>query len=243
LQDPHCEIIKDQRKIKIGRIAMDIAGQARSIYIKRYNAFSLRYRLFSLFSRSGALRALEGVSLLAEAGIATARPVAAVEERRFGCLERSFFFSEEIANAATAGAYWNEKLRHRQDGATRARRRLFLSELAALFKALHGQRIYHNDLKEANIMAVSSGSEDSVTFSLLDLEGVRRCSCLSRRRIVKNLVQIYRTLGRHLFRSQQLFFLKCYLGALARNRRSQRDLINRVLHRAKRVDDWKAQNK
>jgi lipopolysaccharide kinase (Kdo/WaaP) family protein len=240
LEDPRCEIIKDQRKIKIGSISVNVAGQIRSIYIKKYKAFSFRYSLFSLFFRSGTLRAVEGASVLAEAGIASAMPVAAVEERVFGCLQRSFFISEGIANAITTVAYWNEKLRRWQGQAGFTRRRLFLSALAALFNDLHGRRIYHNDLKDANIMAVSSGNDDTIRFSLLDLEGVRRCSRLSRRRKVKNLVQIYRTLGRHLSRSQQLFFLKRYLELAPRNRIARRDLINRVLSRAKRIDDLKA---
>ena len=95
LRDPTCQIIKDQKKIKVGRLNVAVAGIVRSVYVKRYNAFSLRYKITSPFIRSGALRALRGAAILRQANIATAVPVAAVEHRFGGVLSKSFFISEE----------------------------------------------------------------------------------------------------------------------------------------------------
>jgi len=231
-----CRVIKDQRKITVGRVPIEIAGEERALYVKRYNTFSLRYRIFSLIGTSGAVRALRGACVLAEAGISTAAPIAAVEERFCGMLEKSFFVSEEIAGGRTADAYWNEQLADCSGAQGFRRRRSFLQLLASLFRTLHGREIYHNDLKDANIMAVSSGNDGSVKFFLLDLEGVQRCRRLGDRRRLKNIVQIYRTLGTHLSRSQQLFFLKCYLSASYDNAERKRDLIRIILKRARRVD-------
>src|SRR5581483_7496261 len=100
-RDPGCEIVKDQKKIKVGRLAVQVAGARRALYVKRYNAFSLRYKIGSPFALSGARRALR----------ATATPVAAVEHRSAGILQKSFFISEEIAGGATADRYWRETLR------------------------------------------------------------------------------------------------------------------------------------
>lgn len=236
LKDPKCQIIKDQRKIKVGRVTMSIGGKMRSLYLKRYNAFSLRYKLLSLVSRSGAVRALQGAVLLAEAGIPSAAPLAGLEERVFGMLQRSFFVTEEIAGARTSDVFWIEDLLNRQGPAGFKARRLFLRLLAALFHNLHVRRTYHNDLKDANIMALSGEKHEPVKFFLLDLEGVRRCRYLSRRRKVKNLMQIYRTLGRHLSRSQQLFFLNHYMQHSSPSRKAMRNLIERVLDRAQRLD-------
>jgi len=240
LNDPKCQIIKDQRKIKVGRIVVRIGAQMRSLYVKRYNAFSPRYKLLSPFFRSGALRALAGSSILADAGIARAAPLAGVEERRFRILRRSFFVTEEIAGAKTAGAFWTEDLRDRQGPAGFKRRRVFLGALAGLFHDLHARRTYHDDLKEANIMALAGDPCDPVRFFLLDFEGVRRGYHLSGRRKIKNLVQIYRTLGRRLSRSQQRYFLKHYLGTSAASRKDVRIIIKKVLDRAERVDAGKA---
>jgi hypothetical protein len=237
--ESNCHVIKDQRKIKVGRLTVNIAGTGRSIYVKRYNASSLRYRLGSLFFQSGAWRSLQGADVLAEAGIPTVTPVASVEDRIYGMLRKSFFVSEEIAGAKTADRYWLEKLQDRKDRETFRLRRAYLARLAGLFHALHARRIYHDDLKDANIMAVAGGNGRSVDFFLLDLEGVRRCSRLSYRRRVKNLVQLYRTLGKHLTRSQMLAFLKNYLCDSYADRTTKRNLIVRVLRRARRVDRQK----
>jgi tRNA A-37 threonylcarbamoyl transferase component Bud32 len=240
LEDAACDVIKDQKKIKVGRLALTIAGEQRSVYIKRYNAFSLRYRLLSAFSQSGALRSLRGAAVLAEIGVPTARPLAAIEMRVCGTLRASFFVSEEIAGGKTANAYWMATLRDFADCEGFKRRRAFLRQLAAMFRLLHAGGVYHNDLKEANIMVVEGGNDVSVKFFLLDLEGVRRYSSLSERRRVKNLIQIYRTLGTHLSRSQRSYFLKSYLGDSFGDRKLKRDLIEVVLRRARRVDIIKA---
>lgn len=235
-----CRVIKDQRKIKVGRITIKIAGEERALYVKRYNAFSLRYRIFSLIGPSGAVRSLRGACVLAEAGIPTAAPLAAVEERFFGMLEKSFFVSEEIAGGRTADAYWAEQLADCSGAQGFRRRRTFLQLLASLFRTLHGGEIYHNDLKDANIIAVASSNDGAVKFCLLDLDGVQRCRRLGHRRRVKNIVQIYRTLGTHLSRSQQLFFLKCYLSASYDDGERKRDLIRIILKRARRIDAVKS---
>ena len=56
---PGCEIIKDQRKIKVARVKVKIQGDMKTVYLKRYNAFSWRYRFGSMFQSSGAVRSLE----------------------------------------------------------------------------------------------------------------------------------------------------------------------------------------
>jgi serine/threonine protein kinase len=238
--EPSCQIIKDQRKVKVGRLTMDIAGAPRAIYIKRYNAFSLRYRLASTFMRSGAFRALQGAAILRAANIPTAVPIAAVENRVRRTLAKSFFITEEICHGKTIDAYWRDDLEGLSGCAGFTRRRGFLKGLARLFVNLHRQGIYHNDLKDANILAVSDGSARDVTFFLLDLEGVKRYAPLSEKRRMKNLVQLYRTLGRHLRQTDKLIFLKCYLGAAFAQRKGRRQLVEKLLRESKRLESMKS---
>lgn len=235
--DPQCQIIKDQKKIKVGRLSLTIAGRRQSIYIKKYNGFSFRFRLFSSLLRSGALRSLAGANVLRAGGIATANLVAAVESRSWGMIHSSFFVSQEIAGGKTADAYWLESTGGYSD------RRALLRGLARLFHALHTQGIYHNDLKDANILIATKSEFAEIECFLLDLEGVRRCARLSERRRIKNLVQLYRTLGRHVPRSRQIYFLKCYLGSGFDDRNLKRKLVDRVLRAARRVDRAKAQER
>ena len=237
--DSGCRIIKDQRKIKIGRVLQTINGVPRCLYVKRYNTFSLRFRLLSPLFRSGALRSLRGAHVLLGGKIATAEPIAAVESRFFGMLRYSFFVSEEIAGGKTADVYWLESARLQEGGGGFKARRAFLRVLASLFRSLHEQRIYHNDLKDRNIIVVNENAE-SIKCFLLDLEGVRLCSRLSQRRRTKNLVQLYRTLGRYVPGSGRIFFLKCYLGVFFEDRKVKRKIIEGVLSAARRVNLTKA---
>ena len=239
LTDPDCQIVKDQKKIKVWRLRLSIAGKSRALYIKRYNAFSMRVRLVSPFVSSGAFRALRGAAILRAAGIPTVAPVAAVEHRRNRALSKSFFISEEVVGGKTADVYWNSNLSGLTGREGYRLRRRFLSELAALFHSLHAQQIYHNDLKDANILVVSERNEPGFRFYLLDLEGVKRVPSLSAKRKIKNLVQIQRTLGGYLSASDKLFFLKHYLGYQYTDRKVRHQWIVDVLNQSDRVDELK----
>jgi hypothetical protein len=238
--DSGCHIVKHQRKIKVGRLTVAIAGQPRTIYVKRYNAFSLRYKLLSRFSRSGAFRALRGAAILRAGNISTVAPLAAVEHRSGGILSKSFFISREIDGGKTADAYWRDELAGESGRAGFKSRRRFLAKLAALFHSLHSQEIYHNDLKDANILVAGDQSGNDFQLFLLDLEGIKRYRRLSVKRKEKNFVQLNRTLGRHLRAAEKLYFLKSYLGGGFAARQVRRQWIDSVVGESRRLDTLKA---
>jgi tRNA A-37 threonylcarbamoyl transferase component Bud32 len=233
---PGCEIIKDQKKIKVARVKIEIHGDMKTVYLKRYNAFSWRYRFGSLFQSSGALKSLDGAAILSESGIRTARPLAAVDSRSWGMLNRSFFLSEEIENGKTADAYWREELLTVKGKEGTQRRKRFLQGIGELFRCLHQQNVYHNDLKDANILVQPEFSTGGEHFYLLDLEGIRRYRRLNRRRQTKNLVQLNRTLGKYLRATEKLRFLESYLGPSFSNRIDKRDWVVSVLRQSNRLD-------
>jgi hypothetical protein len=234
--DPRCEVIKDQRKIKVGRIWLEIEGEPRRIYLKRYNAFSWRYRLASLFVPSGASRSWIGAGILVRSGFQTGRPIAAVEFRSWGMLTKSFYLSEEIPGGRTADTYWREELIPLGGREGLLRRRNFLTALAGLFRSLHAKNIYHNDLKDANIL-VRAGQSHEEGFYLLDLEGIREYRYLNRRRQVKNLVQLNRTMGKYLTRTERIHFLQVYLDQLYGQRWERRRWVATILKRSKKKDE------
>ncbi len=237
-----CQIVKDQRKIKVGRLTVAIAGQPRTIYVKRYNAFSLRYKLLSRFSQSGAFRALQGAAILCAANIPAAPPLAAVEHRSGGVLSKSFFISHEIVGGKTADAYWRDELVGVSGTLGFKSRRRFMAKLAALFASLHAQQIYHNDLKDANILVVGEPTGNDCQLFLLDLEGIKRCRNLRLKRKVKNLVQLNRTLGSYVRAADKLYFLKSYLGRGFAARQVRRQWIDSVVTESQRLDALKARS-
>ncbi|HET9297134.1 MAG TPA: lipopolysaccharide kinase InaA family protein [Candidatus Binatia bacterium] len=231
--DERCVVVKDQKKIKVARVAVEVSGELYRIFIKRYNAFSWRARLLSIFTPSGAFRSLQGAAILQNTGFATAKPLAALESRRCGVVTKSFYLSEEIADGKTADTYWREDLSIAQPQRLR-RRRQFISGLALTFQALHRQGVYHNDLKDANIIVVPG--KDAELFYLLDLEGMRRYSDLNLRRKVKNIVQLNHTLGRLLRRTEKMYFLKVYLDSSFASKRIRRRWVTAVLEQSRRRD-------
>jgi serine/threonine protein kinase len=222
---PGCEIIKDQRKIKVARVRIEIHGDVKTVFVKRYNAFSWRYRFTSFFRSSGAVRSLNGAAILAGSGIRTLRPLAAVESRSWGMLNRSFFLSEEIEGSKTVDAYWQEELVPVKGKEGMQRRKRFLRAMGELFRSLHKQGLYHNDLKDANILVCPDLPSNAERFYLVDLEDIRRYRRLNRRRQVKNLVQLNRSLGPYLRSTDKLRFLASYLGPLFGNRIHKRDWV------------------
>ena len=237
---PGCEVIKDQLKIKVAKVVIEVSGEKHAIYVKRYNSSSLRQRIGSIFAWSGGAKSLRGAAVLKRNGIATAKPIAAVEERRQGAVHRSFYLSQEISGGVTVDAYWLNSLKPLPFLEGRRRRRMFLDQLGELFRRLHGQGVYHNDLKDANILAVPVGDGESIDFYLLDLEGVRQYPVLSESRRIKNLVQLNRTLGRHLTGTQRFIFLRAYLGPSFLDRRSRRRLTAKVVGASNHLDAIKA---
>ena len=235
LDTSDCDIVKDQKKVKVGRVSLNW-GEVKVVYIKRYNAFSLRYRLQSIIACSGAERSLRGAALLSAIGVPIARPVAVIEHRNAGMLVKSFYVSDEVKGGKTADAFWREDLK-KITGVEGVRcRRRFLRKLAELFSRLHEHHVYHNDLKDANIIVAPGSDNAPGSLYLLDLEGVRRYARLSRGRHVKNLVQLNRTLGRYLRRSELLFFLHCYLSGNTDGRGGIKAWAKDILKRSERLD-------
>jgi serine/threonine protein kinase len=230
-----CELIKDQLKIKVGRVVLDVAGVSTAVYLKRYNVFSPRYRVVSLIVSSGAVKSLRGAKILLRLGISTGRPLAAIESRAWGMLESSFFLSEEISRGKTLDVYWREHLLSLKGVEGFRRRRRFLKTVAQLFKQLHQGRVYHNDLKDANIL-VDANRCGSERLCLLDLEGVRQCWYLSRRRRIKNLVQLNRTFGRFLTQTEKLCLLRFYLECNFKGKFIRRRWTSDILRATEKAD-------
>lgn len=229
-----CKTIKLEKKIRVVRMPLHIGRTIKFVYVKEHNALSFGQRLASLFCASAALRSLSGAATLLQEGYAIARPVAAVEDRRWGVLITSFYISEEITGAKTIADYWREDLLDRKGTEGQLRRRRVATKLARLFKSLHERKIYHNDLKAANILAFDKGPAAEEILNLIDLQGVRKCYYLSRRRRIKNLAQINRTLGNHLTPKEKLTFLQAYVGDGIFARRKKRHLVRSILKETSR---------
>ena len=224
-----CKIIKREKKIKVGYMPLSLEGRIKRIYIKEHNSLSLGHRLGSLFLTSAAMRSFSGAAILLQRGHATARPVGAVEYRVWGVLSKSVYFSEEISETKTVEGYWREDLVSLKGISGYQKRRAFLKSLGRKFNSLHLKKIYHNDLKASNILVRHRGDATGDPFSLVDLQGLKKCFYLSERRRIKNLAQLNRTLGPFLTNTEKLFLLRAYGEPCFSNRVRKRKLIRKIL--------------
>jgi hypothetical protein len=200
-----CEIVKYDGKVWVGRVE----SPAGPVYVKRYARHALRTALEALVVGSPARRAARAAERLAALGFATPRVCAAVEGLAAGFVSRSFFLTFDVEGAVTADRRW-EALR-RAGAAGRDGRRVLARALGALYARLHAAGVYHNDLKDVNVLV--GGAPAAPDLTLLDLERVAiGTRPVAERRRVKNLAQLDRTLGRAASRSDRLRALLAYLG-------------------------------
>lgn len=142
------------------------------LVLKRYNLRKWRNAILDLFRGSRARRAFRKACCLELHGIATARPIAAGDER-LGLLPlRSYFLMEEIPDAAPLSQWGGDRR-----GACRT--------VAGLLGRLHREGFTHRDLKAGNIVFDGDGRPH-----LIDLDGLRFVCRVSDRRAVDDLARL-----------------------------------------------------
>ncbi len=233
LNGSQCAVIKDQKKVKVGHTSLRCKDVSAECYIKQYKAFSLRKKLEGIFLPSRISRAWEGARLLLARGIRTAEPIAAIEMRRFGLLQESYYVSKAIPESEISVHYFEKEFGAQSPNSVR-RRREFVRALARFFRSLHQENIYHSDLKDYNILVSAGDGPNPYAFWLLDVECVGRFGPIGGRRRLKNLIQINKTLGEKMKLTDRLAFLKEYLGAGEAERlgKKQKALIRKVFRRS-----------
>ncbi len=119
-------------------------------------------------------------------GIATPRPVAWTLRRRFGLLRGESLVVEE---AAGCERLTDSLAKHERNAATRGRIMSAYGRLAALF---HRHGYSNRDMKHDNIMG---SIREPWRLQVIDLDGVRRLSWISRRRAGRDLMRVGQSLA------------------------------------------------
>jgi len=154
-----------------------IEFNGRKIVVKRYNIKNLRHGLGRALRRSRAALSWSNTYRLRIAAIATAAPVAMLEERR-GVLRGRAWFLAEYAEGPDA-AEWMAQ-------ATTEQRAQAATHIAQLMHKMQRLRFAHGDLKATNIKIV-----DGLPV-LIDLDSLKeiRCDWLFRRRHARDLKRL-----------------------------------------------------
>jgi len=223
--------VKDEAKTRAGFVTV---GE-QSVFIKRFETKSWADGIFERMRGSRAARSLRGAALLAQAGFVRPAPLAALDVRCAGSVRESYLLSEALEQAQTLSAFVD-----RRPGGTRRDfrwRREISRSVAAEVRRLHEAGLYSSDLQETNLMLEPTGNDVQIYF--VDLDGFRRLARVSWRHRMRNLVQLDRSVGRFLSRSERLRFLYDYLGGRP-DRVAARKLVGDLLeHRNFKEREYK----
>lgn len=200
--------------------SLPLHGGACTAAFKRYRAASPGKRLLALLRESRARRAWRlGHALLAR-GIATPRPLAAIELRGARRRGESYLATEWMAGALNLHEYlW--QLASLATSDRQRRMRALAASLGRLLARLHWWNLSHADLKGCNILVVDH--QGGLSTALADVESIRFHRRLSFPRRARDLARLAASLEAHpwVTRGDRLRFLRAYLSGLPAN--AQRD--------------------
>jgi hypothetical protein len=203
LEAPGVRFVKDHRRTAVAAVTME--GQ--EVFVKRFKPYAWYRRLEWMLAPSPARRCWQRSSELERAGFRVAPPLALAETRHHGLPADSYFVTASIEGALPAGRFWRE----RAALLPLSERRRLLVALAHELRRFHETGFYSTDANADNFL-VRSEPEGAAEFFLVDLENVRRIGHVSRRRRVKNLVQLHRPVRGETGLRDRLRFLAAYTG-------------------------------
>ncbi len=188
-------VLQSSARTLVAAVTLD----GRELVLKRFLDRTWTRILETLALGSGAARLWRGAARLRQAGFEAPEVIAVLERYRFGLPLVSCAVTTYVP-APALDALW-------RDRAGMARRRLMVA-FADYLRCLHVAGVYAQDLRAANVLVTS---EEPARFVLVDVDRVRRYRHLSWRRRRKNLVQIYRSVGRAASLAERARFLRRYL--------------------------------
>jgi tRNA A-37 threonylcarbamoyl transferase component Bud32 len=220
LADPLAPLLANLRrpiKLSHGSIVVDaefpLGGRQIRVAYKRSRVKRWWKSIFAGLRASRALQAWRLGHALLQRGIATARPLAVCEPRRFSLRSSSYLITEWIEGAENMHLYlW--RVAERAAPERRRRARECAQSLGRLVGRMHAWDVAHRDLKGCNLVAVEG--PNGVETRLIDLDGVRIVRRLGQKTKMRNLARIAVSAAAHpwLSRTDRLRFLRAYLREL-----------------------------
>lgn len=197
--------------IKTGITRLPVSNETiKHVCAKEYKYPSLLKRLGYSFFHSSARRAWFDAHGLIASKFLTPKPIALLEEKRFGILKKSFLIMEDISDCLPCNQFIIKKFYNKNDSDsdTLRQKRRFISCLANSLNKLHDSGIYHSDLKENNIMMRESSSDWD--FFYIDLDRVYFNKKVTLKKRIKNLVQLNASIPNFITYTDRLRFYQTY---------------------------------
>lgn len=150
-------------------------GRFLDAVCKRSKPRHLRRRLLGAFRTSRPTRTWRRAHTLLSRQIATARPLAVVERRRFGLLLDSMIFTEYLPDTVDLEGLLTTRMRGVDNRQAHAIKSQVTTVLAGFLLRLQAAGLYHRDLKALNVIIQwDRETGQPPRICLVDLDGLKR---------------------------------------------------------------------
>lgn len=179
----------------------------RKVFVKRFFAGPGLRAWGERLRGSRAFRSIRGAKVLNAAGFRAPTVLAGAELRRYGGVWESYLIVEALEGVRFLSAAIDR--RNGPYGTSYAERQCLIASVAREVRALHDAGLFTSDLQDTNVMVRGPAQNPEVFF--VDLDGFRQVGRVGWSRRWRNLVQLDRSVGRFMSRSERLRFLRYYL--------------------------------
>jgi len=200
------KLLKNSPKTIVSVVGAE-GGSTRRLYVKEYRHGTMRDWTRGVFRRPKAKKAWVAGNLLFNRDMSPQKPVACVESRRFGFVQKAFLVTESWGEDMELDRYLVGRFEKHPGEESRR----FIKALGSWVGSLHREGVYHRDLKTCNILVREK--DNGWSFSLIDLEDVSHRARIGKKAILRNLVQINCSVPKSFTYSDRLRFLEAYLRA------------------------------
>ncbi|MEK7280286.1 MAG: lipopolysaccharide kinase InaA family protein, partial [Nitrospirota bacterium] len=199
-------LIRKTRTRRWFHLSFQHGASIREILVKEDNPLKsfqpLKWIKNFLFNSSLA-RSWRFSLLLISKGIPSPRPVALLEKRLYGILQRSYLITEFLPHARSLADYLNDPF------IDKFQRDKVLFDLIHQVGALHQNGIYHADLKGGNILVGKEDKGPRIYF--IDLEASRLHRRLGSTKKIKDLTRLNRALMGLIQEKERFSWMRRYI--------------------------------
>jgi len=205
---PNCTLLKESKSKKLLVCPLNPDNPNKLYLVKIYFYPSLWQTVKYLFRKSKGQKEFELAQDISKKGIPTIIPQQVKDEKRFGFLKKSLVITEQLQDCLDL-----EELLLKRRVQDRSLRSRIIKEYGKLARVIHDQGIYQDDFDPNNIL-YQKKQDGKFQLYFVDFERTKIVKKIFFETRVYSLAKLNR-MGRSLKSTDQLRFLKAYLGPQA----------------------------